>query len=314
MRYIIVITAAVTAALTIGLQMNLTSTEATPHFKVSVWYPGWGTPGTSDYESASKNIETIDAINPYWYALKQDGHIAPYEWAGEARLISLARDNQKPLMPLVTNEFDPSRVSEMLATRSSRNAHAQELVDLVVDKGYAGLDLDYEMLHAADRDEFSLFVETLAPRLHAKGKKLSIAVHPKTSEPGSWSGPKAQDWKRLGNAVDELKIMTYDYHWNGSEAGPATPPVWLDQVLDFAETQVPSYKIRMGLSFYGRDWQGTEARDLVHTEVQNLIEEHSATVRRHPSGEPYFEYSGGHTVYYQDPHSIRMKLGSVCKS
>ena len=291
-----------------GLHVTVASTEAAPRYKISVWYPGWGTPGVSDYESVSLNSRTIDILSPYWYALKPGGSVAAYEWAEDPELLALARDNNKPVMPLISNEFDPARVSRMLATESSRDAHARELTNLVVGKKYSGLDLDYEMLRAADRDKFSMFVENLASRLHAKGKRLSIAVHPKTSEPGGWSGPKAQDWKRLGQAVDEFKIMTYDYHWDGSKAGPAAPPTWLDDVLSFAETKVAPHKIRMGLPFYGRDWQGTEAEDLVYASVQPLIDGHHVTVRRHASGELYFQYPGGHTVYYQDAHSLSKKL------
>lgn len=297
-----------TVAVAVGLYTSLAGAEAAPRYKVNVWYPGWGTPGASEYELLSSNIATVDKISPYWYALKPDGSVAAYEWAEDPKLMSLARDNAKAVMPLVTNEFDPERVHQILATESSRDAHARELTSLVVSKGYAGVDLDYEMLHAKDRDEFSAFVENLASDLHAEGKKLSIAVHPKTSEPGSWDGPQAQDWQRLGRAVDEFEIMTYDYRWDGSPAGPAAPPQWIDKVLTFAETQVPPYKIRMGLPYYGRDWQGTQAEDLVYTQVRSLIDEHSATVRRGSSGELYFTYPGGHTVYYQDYRSIDMKL------
>lgn len=256
-------------------------------YEIGVWYPGWGAPGTSEYESTRENLATIDKISPYWYALKSNGSIAAYGWAEDPKLLSLARDKSKLVVPLVTNEFDPSRVGRMLATTSSRDAHAEELADLVVRKGYAGLDLDYELLHAEDRDGFSTFVEDLALRLHARGKELSVAVHPKTSEPGAWDGPKAQDWGRLGRAVDEFRVMTYDYHWDGSEAGPASPPEWIDWVLDFAENQVDPQKVRMGLPFYGRDWRGTEAEDLVYAQVRTLSDRYSVTAHRDPSGEPY---------------------------
>jgi spore germination protein YaaH len=277
-------------------------------YVIDAWYPGWEVPGISPYESLSRHASLIDKVNPFWYALEPDGTVAPYESAEDPGLLALARDRGIEVMPLVSNEFDPLRVHRMLSSRAARDAHVNELVNLTVSKGYAGLDLDYEMMYALDRGKFSLFVEELASRLHAKGKKLSVAVHPKTSEPGSWRGAQAQDWKRIGLVVDEFKIMTYDYHWNGSEAGPASPLGWIDDVLTFAESQVSPAMIRMGLPLYGRDWQGTEARDLVHAEVQSLINEKNATVKRDASGEPYFEYGGGHTVYFQDAQSIDAKL------
>ncbi len=308
MRRTLLLAITMTVATAVGLHTNLAGIEAAPRYKVSVWYPGWGTSGTSDYQSVSENAATVDEVNPFWYKLKADGFVASYEWAEDPKLLSLAREKGITVMPLISNEFDPERVHRVISTEAARAAHAKRLTDLVVSKGYDGLDLDYESLRAEDRDEFSLFVETLASRLHARDKKLAIAVHAKTSEPGGWSGARAQDWKRLGRAADEFKIMLYDYHWNGSEAGPAAPPGWIDEVLTFAETRVAPYKIRMGLPFYGRDWRGTEATDLVYAEVRQLAEERSATMHRHPSGEPYFEYSGDHTVYYQDSRSIGMKL------
>ena len=51
-----------------------------------------------------------------------------------------------------------------------------------------------------------------------------------------WSGPQAQDWQRLGAAVDFFKIMTYDFHYSTSEPGPIAPLAWVDEVLDFAAT------------------------------------------------------------------------------
>lgn len=307
MRHILIMVAALTIAIPGALYVNLTGVEAAPRYAVSVWYPGWGTSGVSDYQSISRNLRAIDEINPYWYALKGDGSVAPYDWAEVPRLLSLARKNNKRVMPLISNEFDPARVSRMLATKSSRNAHARELTRLVVDKRYAGLDLDYEMLYAKDRDRFSLFVRRLAYLLRAKGKKLSVTVHPKTSAPGSWSGARAQDWRRIGRVADEVKIMTYDYHWDGSRAGPAAPPRWIDKVLTHAERTIPPRKVRMGLPFYGRDWRGTSAKDLVYADVHRLKKKYSPTVRRR-GGEPYFRYPGRHTVYYQDRRSIGIKL------
>ncbi len=271
--------------------------RAMPHlYQVDVWYASWGTPGISAYESLSQNASVVNEVNPYWYALKPDGSIVPY--AGDPRLLSLARRNRIRVMPLITNEFDPERVHRILSSRASRDAQATKLTRLVVEKGYAGIDLDYESLYASDRNRFSAFVEDLARRLHARGKKLSVDVHPKTSEPGAWSGAKAEDWRRLGRAADEFKIMTYDYHWDGSKAGPAAPPKWVNRVLAFAETQVAPRKIRMGLPFYGRDWVGTKSKDLVHTDVVGLMDTFSPAIRRGLSGEPYFHYPSGHTVYY----------------
>ena len=313
MRHAVLLVFSLAIAVIVYLQLTSTNdVQAAPRYEVSVWYPGWGNAGISDYDSLSTNASSVGRVMPYWYALNADGSVSPYEWAEDSKLVSLARDKGIRLMPLVSNEFDPARANKMLSSQASRDAHAAELTKLTVSKGYDGLDLDYESMYAADRDNFSLFVEDLASRLHAEDKKLSVVVHPKTSEPGNWDGPKAQDWRRISQAADEFEIMIYDYHWNGSEAGPAAPQEWIESVLTFAEKEVDPAKIRMGLPFYGRDWMGTKAKDLVYDDVQALLSQHNTTVQRDPSGEPYFTYrdagNSDHTVYFQDSKSLAAKL------
>ena len=83
-----------------------------------------------------------------------------------------------------------------------------------------------------DRDEFSAFVEELARRLHDDGRLIAVDVYPKTTEPGGWDGPRAQDWKRLGRAVDQFRVMTYNFSGSWSGPGPLSPPEWMDRVIE----------------------------------------------------------------------------------
>ena len=47
--------------------------------------------------------------------------------------------------------FDGSAVATVLATDASRTAHVNALVNLVVQKGYSGIDIDYEKVPATSR-------------------------------------------------------------------------------------------------------------------------------------------------------------------
>jgi spore germination protein YaaH len=183
---------------------------------------------------------------------------------------------------------------------------------LVEDNGFDGLDIDYESLAAEDRAPFTLFIEELAAALHAQGRILSIAVHAKTDDAGTWGGPAAQDWARLGAAADEFKIMTYDYHWSTSEAGPIAPLAWVDAVLTYAATVVPPAKTWLGVHFYGYDWVGSTAEDLVWEQASQRAERSGAAIQRDQPGEAWFTYDDGrHTVYFADAQALAERLAFV---
>src|SRR5665647_1540597 len=134
-----------------------------------------------------------------------------------ASLVAAARESGLNIFATVTNTkdaggtFSRGVAAAILASPELRRRFIDNLVTLVEDKGYDGIDLDWEALKAADRERFSSLVEELAAALHGKLRFLSIAVTPKTSEPGQWDNQIFADWDRIGKAVDEFKIMTYSY-------------------------------------------------------------------------------------------------------
>ncbi|MGH3511802.1 MAG: hypothetical protein ACRDQI_13280 [Pseudonocardiaceae bacterium] len=50
----------------------------------------------------------------------------------------------------------------------------------------------------------------------------------------------------IGAAVDEVRLMGYDYHWNGSPPEPIAPITWIREVLTYAKTQISPQKIVLG--------------------------------------------------------------------
>ena len=183
--------------------------------------------------------------------------------------------------------------------------------------GYDGVDLDFESVPAADRDLLSSFVEELAAAVHANGLVLGIAVHPKTSEPGDWSGARAEDYARLGAAVDEFQVMTYAYSGPWSDPGPIAPPRWASRVLDFAVTQVDPAKIWMGLPFYGADWWPGGGAEITWRQATRRLRVHHRRVARSASLEARFTYRDGrgrrHVVYFQDRAALAAKLDVLTK-
>jgi len=284
-------------------------------YRVAAW-----TLGDDASLAAALAARAVDEVDFDWYLSQSDGSVrAVHE---NLALVAKARDGDVNLFATVTNRpsaaapFSRKLAVTIMATSQSRRRHVDVLVKLVVDKGFDGIDLDWEELAPADREPFSRFVEELAGALHRQHRFLSVAVYAKTSEPGTWGPQKADDYARLGTVADELKLMTYGYSGPWSKAGPQAPTRWLDRVLTFAERHVPAAKISMGVPFFGFDWHDGHASAVTARNAAAAAARYHATVTRDPaSQEAVLRYSDArgilHVLYFQDARAVAAKMASL---
>lgn len=277
-------------------------------YRTSAWVPAWD---SNALTSVQLNAGKLDEANPGWYTVVADGSIAK-NWNAE-NPTWLAAMSGLDILPTIKNyddaigRFNGDLVAQIVNDPQKREAHAENITQLVVLRAYSGIDIDYEAVPAASRAGLTQFLSTLAAKLHAAGKKLSVTVHAKTSDGDDWKGPGAQDYAQIGQHADSVKIMAYDFHWNGSEAGPISPLQWLEQVTAYAVKTIPAEKVLVGLPWYGYDWVGTRATGITFREASNLITTNNLTVGRNADGEATFTY-GNHVVFFQDATSYRRKV------
>ncbi|HEX7154027.1 MAG TPA: glycosyl hydrolase family 18 protein [Thermoanaerobaculia bacterium] len=276
-------------------------------WRTSIWVAPWD---KSALPSVQTNIRHVDESNPVWYTLDASGAVTKV-WNAENPAWRAAMAGTE-LIPTIQNYVNGSwngpLVATLLATADSRERHAEEITRLVVSSAFDGIDIDYESVPAASRADFSAFVRVLGDKLHASRKKLSITVHAKTSDSTTRRGPGAQDWAAIGAVADSMKVMVYNFHWSGSEAGAVTPLSWLDQVATYAREAIPPSKVIIGLPFYGFDWVGTKGTHVTYTSAMALAASKAAKIERDAEGgEAMFRYAD-HTVYFQDASSYEGKV------
>lgn len=117
-----------------------------------------------------------------------------------------------------------------------------------------GVDIDMESGGNDRSAESELVFSAVSDRAHSLGKKVSAALPPLTAT-GSVGGENWVRYKQLGELLDHVSIMSYDFAWGGSAPGPISPGFWLSQVYDWATSQISADKISMGLPLYGRFWR-----------------------------------------------------------
>lgn len=303
----ITVTTAPTETIAVPTAIPPTATsEPQPKREITVWalFPEQGT--------LRQQADVISEVNYVWYKLVGKGKITGSN-ASPGFVKELQAMNVRVIPAIQNSGFNPDYVSAVINDEAARRQHIADIVTIVEKEEFDGIDIDYESLHAADRDNFSLFIEELAQALHEKNKLLSVTVHAKTSDKASWEGPNAQDWSRLGGAADLFKIMVYDYTSGVGNSGPVAPIAWANDVLSYSETRVPPEKTFLGIPFYGYDYGSLKNQGVTWTGVQSMLQKYSAVVQRDENNEPFFTYELGglHTVFYNDALATETKILSI---
>lgn len=215
--------------------------------------------------------------------------------------------------------FSNTLSSQILSERNLWSTLADNIIEIMNEKNYSGLDIDFEFLNSSDRYIYPEFIAYMRERVNEIGKKLIVAVPPKTSPDQPGQLYEGVDYRLLGEAADYVLCMTYEWGYTFGPPLPVSPIPSIRRVLDYAITEIPPEKIFMGISNYGYDWrlpyiQGeTRARSLSNVEAVRLASDTGSRILY--SGEyeaPYFNYidSEGfaHEVWFEDARSIFAKL------
>jgi spore germination protein YaaH len=313
--------------------MSLASCEA-PHTssttnplepdKISIrvgYLAPWDARGITTIEQGNADGGALTELSPVWYQPDEQGQIvyaSPEAQRSSSEIEQLALSHSFALMPSISNfrdgHWDSDQIHHLLTDPAARAAHIAAISTLVQAHGWAGVDLDYESLRSADRDGYGSFIHDLSRVLHQTHKRLSVTVHAKTSEPGDWSGAKAQDWRVLGTSADEIRVMAYDHATEDTAPGPIAPLPWVEQALQLAVNEIPRDKILLGLGAYGYDWRsGRNVTSVQWADAEKLVNDYALTpVWDTSSSSPWFTYPDGqgepHTVWYENARSLQTKI------
>lgn len=232
-----------------------------------------------------------------------------------------------PLMTLTnqreSGEFSSEIAHAILADVAVGDELIQNIAVMLNNRNYFGINLDFEYIFPEDRDLYTDFVRRLRAKLKPFGYLIAVAVAPKTSDAQQGLLYTAHDYAALGELVDYLIIMTYEWGYTYGEPMAVSPIDKMEEVIAYAASVLPPQKILMGLPNYGYNWQlpfsrSNPARTVALSEAPKLAYNQLADIRFDEASQtPYFRYyhSTGreHIVWFDDPRSIYAKLGLVEK-
>ena len=272
-------------------------------------------------QQLSAVLPYMSYLTPFTYGITAQGGLLPL--ADEALLSEAARLGAAPLMHLSSltedGSFSSERAARVLTDTSLQGPLIEQITATMEEKGYRGLDVDFEFIPGAQREDYVRFIQALHSRLSPLGYPVIVALAPKTyaAQPGLLY--EAHDYAGLGAAADFVLLMTYEWGYTYGPPMAVAPLPNVRQVLDYAVTEIAPEKIYLGIPNYGYDWplpfeQGvTRARSISNQEAVAIAVENGAEIQYDERAQsPYFRYTaaGGteHEVWFEDARSMSAKL------
>ena len=263
-------------------------------------------------------------LTPFTYGITSQGKLIPPD---DSTLISTAlQSGTAPLLHLSTlteeGGFSNELASLVLNDMAVQDALIDNLEETVLERGYQGLDVDFEFVFPQDAGAYADFLGRLTAHFNPMGYPVIAALAPKTSADQKGQLYEGHNYRAIGEAVNRAFLMTYEWGYTYGPPMAVAPLPNVQQVVEYALTEIPAEKLWLGIPNYGYDWtlpfvQGESmARSLSSQEAVALAIRYSAEIQYSVQAQsPFFYYTdegaAAHVVWFEDARSIRAKLALV---
>ncbi len=274
----------------------------------------------------AEQLPYLSAMAPFTYGITAEGGLLPLN--DEAMLAAARVRGTRPVMHLSTlteaGQFDTGRAELILTDYEAQGRLAAEVLQTILRKGYAGLDVDFEYLPGQLAASYAAFLGRLRQLLAAQGRFLWAALAPKTNTRQRGLLYEGHDYAAVSAAVDGVLLMTYEWGYTYGPPMAVAPLPNVRAVLDYAITEIPAEKIFLGVPNYGYDWplpfvQGTtKAQSISNQRAIELAVQYGVAIEYDETAQsPFFHYTdaagGVHEVWFEDARSMDAKLRLVAE-
>lgn len=257
----------------------------------------------------------------FGYGFTEQGDLIPID---DEPLLAYARQfDVDPVMLLSTitetGTFSTQRATVLLSDGAVQARLLDNIVAKMKEKGYVGLDIDFEFVEPSLRQAYWDFIAEATRRLNAEGFFTNVDLAPKTraDQPGLLY--ESHDYAAIGARANTVLAMTYEWGYTYGPPMAVAPLDQVERVINYALTEVPAEKLLMGIPNYAYDWtlpfqRGvSKAVTLGNLQAVQLAQRERSSVSFDPVAQsPYFFYRGrdgrDHEVWFEDARSIAAKL------
>jgi hypothetical protein len=223
--------------------------RTTPGVQVAGWLP-------LDAEMDPEAARTLTVLHPLDFVPAADGILLG---TGRPR----PEDSALRVLPTVRALGPPESeaVDTVLASPELRQAHIDDILRVVGEGAYDGIDIDYRAVSPTRGADFTQFVVDLADALHREGRSLTLTLPLPVQQAAGWdTGP--YDWQALGQAVDAIELVP--------EPDQSLYYQRMEDALGFLTQQVDRSKLVLVMSPFSHEKGGEGIKALLLSQALGL--------------------------------------------
>jgi len=271
-----------------------------------------------------KSAPYLTSCAVFSYGFKDDGTLIPTD--DDKILNILSRFSTKPVMVISSidenGSFDSKKASMLFNNVQLQQKVIDSMNIVISEKGYRGVDIDFEYVDSADSEAFTEFVRRVADAMNSRGINVNVDLAPKSSDSQRGLLYEGHNYATLGNAANTVLLMTYEWGYTYGPPMAVSPLNQVRKVVEFGVSQIENSKIYMGIPNYGYDWKlpyekgVTKATSIGNEQALKIASEFGVRIEFDSvSQSPYFEYSDSagaeHIVWFEDVRSISAKFDII---
>lgn len=273
-----------------------------------------------------QTLPYLSAISSFSYGFNERGELIEPLLEDNYIIEEALKYGVSPILTLTPfgedGRFNNSLISVVVNDAATNATLIDNLIDKMYEKGFKGVNIDFEYILKEDRDAFTDFVATTAERMRAEGFELSVDLAPKNSSTQQGLLYEGKDYAALGRVADHVLVMTYEWGYTYGPPMAVAPINQVRKVIEYAVTQIDSDKIDLGIPNYGYDWPlpyergKTKAKTIGNVEAVRIAIDNGAQIMFDETAmSPYFTYTDSegtlHEVWFEDVRSMSAKFNLI---
>ena len=269
-----------------------------------------------------ETLPYLTNLHVFSYGFTPDGQLVPPQVDDTFMITAALNSGASPVLTLTPfgpdGHFNNLLITTLVNNEEIIQTLLSNLLSTLLEKGFQGVDIDFEYILPEDRIPFAVFVAQVREFLSPYGFHVSVALAPKTSDDQQGVLYEGKDYALLGSAADSVLLMTYEWGYTYGPPMAVAPINKVREVVDYAVTRIAPAKIDLGIPNYGYDWtlpyvRGTSAAKVIgNVEAVQIAVSAGVPIQfDEVAMSPFFRYEKDgleHEVWFEDVRSIREKF------